>query len=88
MFRLGGDLFLGARDRCDANGRGAGTPESCRAGAGGGAGGVDIVDQQDVPAVDLRGPGDDKGGADIHAALMGGEAGLTFGGTLPGEESG
>jgi len=58
------------------------------AGAGGGAGGIDVVDKQDIFSPDRRGPGDKKSAADIDAALMRAEARLTFGGALPLEQRG
>ena len=59
---------------CFTEGRGAG--------AGGGATGVDIVDEQDIAAGDEGGLGHGEGAAEVLAALAGVEAELAFG--LPG----
>lgn len=65
---------------------GSGAFERGGAGAGGGAGGVDVVDEEDVAAVDPLGMRDRKSAAHVGTTLMGGEPRLTVCGALPFEQ--
>lgn len=76
---------LRAGQSCDANRCGACIHKSLAAGARGGAGGENVVNEQDV-AIPNGGRIDDKKSAtQILAALAGSQSGLTLGSPLPHE---
>jgi hypothetical protein len=83
-----GILALRAGDGGYAHGGGAGFNEHLRAGAGGGAGGVDVVYEQDVAAADGLSVGDKKSAAQILAALARSQPRLAFGGSLTHKATG
>ena len=70
----GEGLNLCAGERGDADGGGTGGKQRAGAFAGGGAGGVDVVEEKDVAAGDGDGVDDGEGVLEIGAALMRREA--------------
>ncbi len=72
----------GAGERGNPDGAGAGVQQGFRRGACGGAGGEDVVDQQEIFAGDRGRIGDAKRSAKVEAALAGCESSLTLGGAL------
>jgi hypothetical protein len=79
-------FLLSAGDSGDPDRRGSCAAERGGAGAGGGAGGENVVDEENVAALDHLGPRDKESPADVRTALMRSEAGLAFGGALPHQQ--
>lgn len=81
-------LFLCTGYGRDADGGGSGAAEGLRAGAGRGAGGVNVVDEQHVAIGNGCGVRRDERAAEILAPLMRGETGLALGSPMTRENIG